>query len=230
MEQQPMLILLLEDDDTAARHVIDGLEGLGHGVAWTRSGIRALEMMLSAAYDLAVIDRMVPDLDGLSLVSRARAAGCATPVLMLTALGGVEDRVEGLNKGADDYLAKPYSFAELAARVHALSRRPAIINDQSVVRAGDIEMNFLRREVRRAGRPIELQPREFRLLEQLVRNADRVVTRTMLLEAVWKFDFDPRTSVVETLMSRLRAKLNEGFADDAIQTVRGSGYMIRNDG
>lgn len=228
MKQGRMMILLLEDDAAAARHVMSGMTEIGHDVRWVENGSTALDELLSTAFDVAIIDRMVPGLDGLSLVRQLRATGCSTPVLMLTALGGVEHRVEGLNEGADDYLAKPYTFSELCARVNALGRRPAIFQDNSILKAGAIEMNMLRREVRRDGRMIELQPREFRLLEQLVRNADRVVTRTMLLETVWKFDFDPRTSVVETLVSRLRAKLNEGFADDAVLTVRGAGYTIRS--
>lgn len=223
-----MRILLLEDDCQAAEHILVGMAALGHDVRWAQAGDDALALLLAEAFDVAIVDRMVPALDGLSVVRRIRAAGCATPVLMLTALGGLEDRVEGLEGGADDYLAKPYAFTELVARINALARRPR--PDASRLRAGGIEMNLLRREVRREGRKIDLQPREFRLLEQLLRNADRVVTKTMLLESVWDFDFDPRTSVVETQMSRLRAKLNEGFARDAIQTLRGTGYMIAADG
>lgn len=225
-----MKILLLEDDAEAARHIIDGMSGLGHDVHWFSAGGEAARELLVGKYDVAIIDRMVPGLDGLSLVRVVRAAGCETPVLMLTALGGLEDRVEGINEGADDYLAKPHAFSELSARVHALARRPAATLATKTLAVGAIEMNLLRREVTREGRPIDLQPREFLLLEQLLRHADRVVTKSMLLETVWNFDFDPRTSVVETLISRLRAKLNQGFASDAIQTVRGAGYMIRTHG
>lgn len=225
-----MKILLLEDDAAAAQHIIRGMTELGHEVRWLSSGSEAAHELLVDNCDVAIIDRMVPGLDGLSLVRVMRAAGCETPVLMLTALGGLEDRVEGINQGADDYLAKPYAFVELSARVHALARRPNATLATKTLAAGGIEMNLLRREVTREGRPIDLQPREFLLLEQLLRHADRVVTKSMLLERVWRFDFDPRTSVVETLVSRLRAKLNEGFANDAIQTVRGSGYMIRTHG
>lgn len=224
-----MDILLLEDDAQAAEHILRGMSELGHDVVWFAEGRGAATCLLSRPFDVAIVDRMVPGLDGLSLVREIREAGCDTAVLMLTALGGVEDRVEGLTGGADDYLTKPYAFSELAARVQALARRPSARIAESKLCAGGIELNLLRREARRNGRLIDLQPREFRLLEQLVRNADRVVTKTMLLERIWKFDFDPRTSVVETLVSRLRAKINGEGEDDAIQTVRGSGYMIRAD-
>lgn len=222
-----MNILLLEDDVAAAQHIIQGMTELGHDVRWVETGDAAAAALRARIFDVAIIDRMVPGLDGLAVVASARASGCETPVLMLTALGGLEDRVEGLDSGADDYLAKPYAFVELAARVHALARRPPATQNVSTLSVAGIDMNLLRREVRRDGRPVDLQPREFRLLEHLLRNADRVVTKTMLLESVWRFDFDPKTSVVETLVSRLRAKLNEGHAEDAIKTIRGSGYMIR---
>lgn len=222
-----MDILLLEDDAQAAEHILRGMSELGHDVVWFAEGKAAAACLLSRPFDVAIVDRMVPGLDGLSLVRDIREAGCDTAVIMLTALGGVEDRVEGLTGGADDYLTKPYAFSELAARVQALARRPGPRIAESKLSAGRIELNLLRREARRNGRLIDLQPREFRLLEQLVRNADRVVTKTMLLERIWKFDFDPRTSVVETVISRLRAKLNGEGEEDAIQTVRGSGYMIR---
>lgn len=224
-----MNVLLLEDDAAAAAHIERGLGELGHRVRWTANGLDAQAEITAQGFDVAIIDRMVPGLDGLSLVRRIRDGGAHLPVLMLTALGGVEDRVEGLNSGADDYLAKPFAFTELVARLNALARRPPATVEITTLAARDIEMNLLRRDVRRGGRTIALQPREFRLLEQLLRHADRVVTKTMLLESVWDFDFDPRTNVVETQMSRLRAKLNEGFADDAIQTVRSAGYMIRTD-
>jgi len=221
-------ILLLEDDRTAADHIRNGLGALGHDVLWFSDGADAYAGLDDTHCDLAIVDRMVPGLDGLSLVGRMRAEGRTTPVLMLTALGGVEDRVAGLDGGADDYLAKPFAFVELVARVNALIRRPTASADATVLRANDIELNLIRREATRGNRTIDLQQREFRLLEQLLRNVDRVVTKTMLLETVWNFDFDPRTNVVETQVSRLRTKLNEGFAHNAIQTVRGSGYMVRS--
>jgi len=221
-------VLLLEDDRTSADHIRSGLGRLGHDVLWFSNGADAYAGLDDASFDLAIVDRMVPGLDGLSLVRRMREEGRVTPVLMLTALGGVEDRVAGLDGGADDYLAKPFAFVELVARVNALARRPAATGDVAILRAQDIEMNLIRREVMRSGRKVDLQAREFRLLEHFLRHADRVVTKTMLLEAVWNFDFDPRTNVVETQVSRLRTKLNEGFAQDAIQTIRGAGYMVRS--
>ncbi len=223
-----MNILLLEDDREAAAHILKGLGELGHMVRWTGTGEGAYAEIYDRTFDVAILDRMVPGLDGLSLVRQLRAEGQSLPVLMLTALTGVEDRVEGLDGGADDYLAKPFAFVELAARLNALARRPQATADVTMLRAQDIEMNLLRREVTRGGRSIDLQPREFRLLEQLLRHSDRVVTKTMLLESVWDFDFDPRTNVVETQVSRLRTKLNVAFPVDAIQTVRGAGYMIRS--
>jgi two-component system OmpR family response regulator len=170
---------------------------------------------------------MLPGLDGLSLIKALRAAGNMTPALMLTALGGIADRVEGLEEGADDYLVKPFAFSELAARVHALGRRPTAQTEASLLAIGGIELDLHRRVVTRDGRRIVLQPREFALLAELMRNPHRVMTRTMLLERVWDFDFDPKTNIVETHLSRLRSKLNAGFADDAIETVRGAGYMVR---
>lgn len=222
-----MNVLLLEDDKGAAAHIQRGLSELGHLVHLATDGRDAYSDLCDRDFDVAVIDRMVPGMDGLSLVRRLRAEGRSTPVLMLTALSLVEDRVEGLEGGADDYLGKPFAFTELVARLNALGRRPQKTTDITHLQAQDIEMNLLRREVTRGGRVIDLQPREFRLLEQLLRHSDRIVTKTMLLETVWDFDFDPRTNVVETQVSRLRTKLNEGFEIDAIQTVRGSGYMIR---
>jgi two-component system OmpR family response regulator len=222
-----MNILLLEDDRTAAAHIMRGLGELGHLVRWSTNGDEAYAEIENRNFDVAVVDRMVPGTDGLSLVRRLRAEGKSLPVLMLTALGGVEDRVTGLDGGADDYLAKPFAFVELIARLNALGRRPQTSTEIVTLRAQDIEMNLLRREVTRGGRAIDLQQREFRLLEQLLRHSDRIVTKTMLLESVWDFDFDPRTNVVETQMSRLRSKLNEFSDTDAIQTIRGAGYMIR---
>jgi len=168
----------------------------------------------------------LPGLDGMTILRSLRGAGVTTPVLMLTALARVEDRVEGLEAGADDYLVKPFAFTELTARLNALARRPAAISAEAVLRAGDVELNRLKREVRRGGQRVDLQPREFALLEELMANAGRVVTRTMLLERVWDFHFDPRTNIVETHVSRLRSKLNAGFDCDPIQTVRGSGYLF----
>ncbi|MFN3702255.1 response regulator transcription factor [Thermomonas sp.] len=220
-------ILLAEDDNQTCQFVARGLREEGHTVLAVTNGEDALHLALGEMLDVIVLDRMLPGLDGLQVLQRLRAGAVATPVLLLTALGRIEDRVQGLNAGADDYLVKPFAFSELAARVQALARRRAPVTVATHLQAGGIEMDLLRREVRREGRPVALQPREFRLLEELLRNAGAVVTRTMLLERVWDFHFDPQTKIVETHMSRLRAKLNDGFAEDAIETVRGAGYRIR---
>ncbi|WP_135466046.1 winged helix-turn-helix domain-containing protein [Crenalkalicoccus roseus] len=225
-----MRILLVEDDAETARYVIRGLREAGHVVDHAADGTQGLFLATTGGHDVLVVDRMVPGLDGLSLVRALRAARVAAPVLFLTARAGVGDRVEGLEAGGDDYLVKPFAFAELLARINALARRPPPREEVTVLRAGDLEMDLIRRTVTRAGRRIELQPREFRLLEYLLRHAGQVVTRTMLLEGVWDFHFDPKTSVVETHISRLRAKVDKGFDRELIHTVRGAGYAIRADG
>ncbi|NML91261.1 response regulator transcription factor [Sphingobium sp. TB-6] len=221
-----MKILLVEDDLESSAYVARGLRELGHQVQCIPEGQQALGVIPAGGFDVLVLDRMLPGLDGLSLLRMVRAQGCQTPAMLLTAKSAIEDRVDGLEAGADDYLIKPFAFVELVARLNALGRRPPSCVTVTLLEAGGISMNLLRREVRRDHRVIDLQPREFNLLEQLLRNADRVVTRTMLLDRVWSFGFDPKTNIVETHMSRLRSKLNEGFPDDAIRTVRGSGYMI----
>ena len=177
-------------------------------------------------YDVLIVDRMLPGIDGISLVKTLRGAMNHTPVLFLTSLGGVDDRIEGLNSGGDDYLVKPFAFGELSARVAALARRPRTTLEEIVLRAGDLEMDLVRRKVTRAGQVIDLLPREFALLEHLLRRKGRVQTRTMLLEAVWDISFDPQTNVVETHISRLRAKIDKPFETELIRTVRGSGYRI----
>lgn len=222
-----MRILLAEDDIDTSTFVERGLGELGHNVLVAANGEDALHLALTEALDLVVLDRMMPVLDGLAVLKRMRAAGVAMPVLMLTALGRIEDRVDGLEAGADDYLVKPFAFSELAARVQALGRRSAPAAVATKMAASGIEMDLLSRCVRRDGKAVVLQPREFRLLEELMRHAGEFVTRTMLLERVWNFHFDPQTKIVETHMSRLRAKLNEGQTTDAIETVRGVGYRIR---
>jgi two-component system OmpR family response regulator len=219
-------VFLLEDDAETADFVARGLRERGHQVELSADGVTALQRLSSASFDVVVLDRMVPGIDGLSLLKALRAAGDNTPILMLTAMSQIHDRVAGLEEGADDYLVKPFAFSELAARVMALGRRPATAEPTAVLRIADVEMNLLRREVRRAGRVVELQPREFMLLEQLMRSPGRIVTRTMLLDRVWNFGFDPKTNIVESHMSRLRSKLNEGFTRSAIRTVRGAGYMM----
>jgi two-component system OmpR family response regulator len=221
-----MKILLIEDDAETATYVANGLKELGHVVDRAETGNEGLAMAAGEAYDVIILDRMLPGIDGLRIVKAVRAAGNKTPILLLTTMSGIDDRVEGLDAGGDDYLVKPFAFAELAARVNALARRPAIGEVQSVLRVGPLEMNLLKRSVTRQGKAIDLQPREFQLLEYLMRHADRVVTRTMLLEQVWGFHFDPQTNVVETHVSRLRAKIDKGFESELIRTVRGSGYTI----
>ena len=216
-----MKILLIEDDADTSRFVANGLRERGHVVDQSEDGRDGLFLASESGYDVMVIDRMLPRVDGLAIVKTVRAAGVKAPVLLLTTLGGVNDRVEGLEAGADDYLVKPFAFAELLARVNALARRPPITGEESLLRVADLEMDRLKRTVVRAGRRIELQQQEFKLLEYLMRNAGQVVTRTMLLENVWEFHFDPRTSVVETHISRLRAKVDRDFDRELIHTVRG---------
>jgi len=220
-------ILLIEDDAETATYVGRGLTELGHVVDHAASGRDGLFLAASEAYDVMIVDRMLPGLDGMSAVKTLRGAGVQTPVLFLTTMSGIGQRVEGFEAGGDDYLTKPFAFAELSARVHALGRRRPVAQVETVLRVGDLEMDLIGRKVRRAARMIELQPREFRLLEFLMRNADRVVTRTMLLENVWDFHFDPKTNIVETHVSRLRSKMDRGFGCELIETVRGSGYCLR---
>jgi two-component system OmpR family response regulator len=222
-------ILIAEDDRETAEFVERGLGELGHNVVRMENGIDALHLLSTEELDLAILDRMLPGLDGLAIVRRARAAEIAVPILMLTALGRIEDRVDGLEAGADDYLVKPFAFSELAARVNALARRKPLQAVATRLEHGGIVIDLLRREVTRDGVPVPLQPREMSLLEELLRNEGRVVTRTMLLERVWSYHFDPQTNIVETHVSRLRAKLNEGGKPDAIETVRRVGYRMRGD-
>lgn len=221
-----MRILIAEDDAETGRFVVQGLGQLGHTVTAVSNGADALHLALTEAFDLLILDRMMPKLDGLTIVRRMRAADITAPVLLLTALGKIEDRVEGLDAGADDYLVKPFAFGELAARVTALGRRPQSQMAVTKLSAGSIELNLLSREVRRDGKIVHLQPREFKLLEELLRHSGEFVTRMMLLERVWDFHFDPQTKIVETHISRLRSKLNEGNKPDPIETARGVGYRI----
>jgi len=224
-----MRILICEDDAETSGFVERGLTELGHAVTSAADGEQALHLGAAQGFDAIILDRMLPQIDGIEILQRWRAEGIKTPVLMLTALGGIVDRVGGLEAGADDYLVKPFAFAELAARLAALLRRPPISDNPTRLENGAISLDLLRREVRREGREIHLQPREFALLEQLVRHAGKVVTRTMFLESVWGFHFDPQTNIVESHLSRLRSKLNEGFAVDPIETLRGIGYRMRVD-
>jgi two-component system OmpR family response regulator len=223
-----MKILVIEDDKTTAAYIQKGMAELGHVIDIAETGRNGLFMAAGEPYDVMIIDRMLPGLDGLGIVKTIRAAGVRTPVLFLTALSGIDDRVDGFQAGGDDYLVKPFAFAELVARINALARRPPINDVQTVLRVADLEMDLLKRRVSRAGKEIDLQPREFRLLEFLMQNAGRLVTRTMLLEHVWEYHFDPRTNIVETHVSRLRSKVDREFDKELIETVRGSGYMIRD--
>ncbi len=224
-----MKVLLVEDDQETSAYVARGLREQGHVVDLAATGRDGLFLGTDGGHDVLIVDRMLPGLDGIGLVQALRGTGVRAPVLFLTALGGVGDRVRGLEAGGDDYLVKPFSFAELLARLNALNRRPPLSETPTVLRASDLEMDLLKRTVTRAGRRIELQPREFQLLEYLLRNADRVVTRTMLLEAVWDFHFDPKTNIVETHMSRLRGKLSQHGGAELIQTLRGAGYALRTE-
>lgn len=225
-----MKVLVVEDDAETAAYIVNGLSEHGHVVDYASNGREGLFLAGSGGYEVAIVDRMLPGLDGLSLVKTLRGGGIGTAVLFLTNLGGIDDRVEGLDAGGDDYLVKPFAFSELLARVNALGRRPAMGAVESVLRVADLEMDLIKRSVSRGGRTIDLQPREFKLLECLMRNAGKVVTRTMLLEKVWDFHFDPKTNIVETHMSRLRGKVDRGFACELIHTVRGAGYSIRAPG
>lgn len=221
-----MKILLIEDDREMAGYVVQGLSQEGHHLSVSHDGRDGLFRATGESFDLLIVDRMLPGLDGLNLVRTLRVGGIKTPVLFLTTLGGVGDRVGGLNAGGDDYLIKPFAFAELVARVAALGRRPHHVAAQTVLRTADLEMDLLGRTVRRGGASVQLQPREFRLLEYLMRHAGEVVTRTMLLESVWDFHFDPRTNIVETHISRLRSKIHRDDAPELIHTVRGAGYSL----
>jgi two-component system OmpR family response regulator len=222
-------VLVLEDEPDTAAYVKRGLSEAGHVVDVCTDGRDAFHLASDESYDVMIVDRMVPGMDGLKTVKSLRAAGVRTPVLFLTAVSGVGDRVEGLEAGGDDYLTKPFAFTELTARVNALARRPPISEVKTLLRAGDLELDLLKRTVTRAGRRIELKPQEFRLLEYLMLHAGQVVTRTMLLEHVWSFHFDPKSNIVESHMSRIRAKVDRGFGRDLIQTVRGAGYRIDAD-
>ncbi len=227
-----MRILLIEDDPETSRFIRKGLAEAGHVLDHAGDGKQGLLLALDAEHDVLVVDRMLPGLDGLSIVRSLRAAGRDTPVLVLSALGEVDDRVEGLRAGGDDYLVKPFALAELSARLEALVRRRSGGSDGGAAPVtrlivADLEMDLLARTVKRAGRGIELKPREFRLLEHLMRHTGQVLTRTMLLEAVWDYHFDPQTNVIDVHVSRLRRKIDRDLGPPLIHTVRGAGYVIR---
>ena len=223
-----MRVLVVEDDSQVAAYLVKGLKEQGHNVDHAADGKNGLFLATSEDYDAMIIDRMLPELDGLTIVKNVRAAGKTTPMLILSALGEVDARVEGLRAGGDDYLTKPFAFSELLARLDALIRRsrqtPAT---ETILRVADLELDQLTRTVKRGGNIIALQPREYRLLEYLMHNAGRVVTRTMLLEQLWDYHFDPQTNVIDVHISRLRGKVDKNFDQPLLQTVRGAGYMIR---
>ncbi len=222
-----MKILLVEDDEVTRNYVLSGLTRSGHQVDSTEDGVDGLAMALRGNYDALVLDRMLPGMSGLAVLKALRAAAVKTPVLFLTAVGGVDDRVEGLEAGADDYLVKPFAFSELAARLAAIGRRPATTTEQNHLVVHDLEMDLLRRLVTRDGQPINVMPKEFTLLEYLMRNKGRILSRTMLLEHVWDFHFDPQSTVVETHISRLRTKIDKPFDVPLIHTIKNAGYSIR---
>ena len=225
-----MRILVIEDDREAANYLVKALGEAGHIADQAHDGDSGFDLASSAQYDALVVDRMLPKRDGLSLIAELRANGNRVPVLILSALGQVDDRVTGLRAGGDDYLPKPYAFSELLARIEVLARRSAPQEAETVYRVDGLELDRLSRKVHRDGTAILLQPREFRLLEYLMKNAGTVVTRTMLLEKVWDYHFDPQTNVIDVHMSRLRAKIDKGFDRPLLHTVRGSGYVLRDDG
>ncbi|WP_035590626.1 MULTISPECIES: response regulator transcription factor [Hyphomonas] len=226
-----MKVLVIEDDTEMASFIEKVLLDAGHKVERASDGASGLAMARASEYDALIVDRMLPEKDGLTLLQEFRAAGGTTPALFLSALGDVQNKVQGLRAGAEDYLGKPFAPAELAARVEALGRRQTNAEPPvTVLKAGDLEMNLLTRKVTRAGKKIDLQPREFRLLEYLMRHAGQVVTRTMLLEKVWDYNFDPQTNVIDVHISRLRAKIDKEFAEPLLQTVRGAGYRLQSQG
>jgi two-component system OmpR family response regulator len=224
-----MRVLLIEDDRELADHVKERLAKLGHSVTHAIDGADGAERAIDGDFDVIILDRMLPEIDGIAALRKMRIGGVGAPVLMLTARGSIEDRVEGLEAGADDYLVKPFALAELAARVAALGRRARSPDHDGIVAIGSIRLDRVGRSVTRGAQAIVLHPREFQLLDTLMRHGGRTVTRAMLLKAIWRFDFDPETKIVESHMSRLRAKLDSGFATGAIETVRGEGYRIRGD-
>jgi two-component system OmpR family response regulator len=227
MREFQMRILVVEDDLKIASFVQKGLKSAGFAVDHAADGENGLHMALSEPYDAAIIDVMLPRLDGLSLIERLRREKINTPVIILSAKGSTDDRVKGLQTGSDDYLTKPFAFSELLARIQALIRRSSGLSEPTRLSVGDLSLNLVTREVIRGGNKIQLQPKEFSLLEYLMRNAERVVSKTMIMEHVWDYHFDPQTNVVEARMSRLRDKIDKGFKNKLIHTVRGVGYVLK---
>ncbi len=221
-----MRLLIVEDDEEASATMCRGLGEAGHQCVTAPDGAAGLRAAQKGGFDVLVVDRMMPRMDGVTMVEELRRDGDNTPVLFLSALGEIEDRVAGLKAGGDDYLVKPYALAELVARVEALARRRETGSVQTQLRVGELEMDLIGRTVHRAGKDIDLQPREFQLLEFLMRHAGQSVTRTMLLEKVWEYHFDPQTNVIDVHISRLRSKIDKGFAKPMLQTVRGAGYRL----
>ena len=223
-----MRLLIIEDDRDAADYIVRAFREVGHVADHAADGEEGLAMALDGDYNVLIVDRMLPKRDGLSVIGELRAKKIETPVLILSALGQVDDRVKGLRAGGDDYLPKPYSFSELLARVEVLARRRGGRNEETVYRVGDLELDRLSHRVTRGTEEVVLQPREFRLLEYLMKHAGQVVTRTMLLENVWDYHFDPQTNVIDVHISRLRSKIDKGFSQALLHTIRGAGYMIRD--
>ncbi len=223
-----MRLLIIEDDRDATDYIVRAFREVGHVADHAADGEEGLAMALHGDYDVLIVDRMLPKRDGLSVIGELRANKIETPVLILSALGQVDDRVKGLRAGGDDYLPKPYSFAELLARIEVLARRRGGRSEETVYRVGDLELDRLSHRVTRGGEDVVLQPREFRLLEYLMKHAGQVVTRTMLLENVWDYHFDPQTNVIDVHISRLRSKIDKGFSPPLLHTIRGAGYMIRD--
>jgi two-component system OmpR family response regulator len=223
-----MRLLIIEDDRDAAEYLVKAFREVGHVADLATDGEDGLALAQAAQYDVLIVDRMLPRRDGLSVIAALRGEGHDAPVLILSALGQVDDRVKGLRAGGDDYLAKPYAFAELLARVEVLSRRRGGRAEETMYKVGDLELDRLSHRVSRGGEEIVLQPREFRLLEYLMKHAGQVVTRTMLLENVWDYHFDPQTNVIDVHISRLRGKIDKGFTQPLLHTVRGAGYIVRD--
>jgi two-component system OmpR family response regulator len=226
---EAMHLLLIEDDLQAAEYLIKGLRESGYAVEHSADGRDGLAKATSQRYDVIIADRQLPFLDGLAIIGTLRERGDRTPVLILSALGTVDDRVQGLKVGGDDYLTKPFAFAELLARIEALNRRSSNAAELTRLKVGDLELDLLSRRVTRAGRAIELTAKEFQLLEYLMRRPGQVITRTMLLEGVWNLHFDPQTNIIDVHMSRLRNAIDRGFPKSLIHTVRGAGYVLRDD-
>jgi two-component system OmpR family response regulator len=227
-DRTTMRILVIEDDRDAADYLVKAFREVGHVTDASTDGEDGLALALDGQYDVLIVDRMLPKMDGLSVIGSLRDKGIETPALILSALGQVDDRVKGLRAGGDEYLTKPYSFSELLARVEVLARRRGSRNEETELRVGDLTLDRLSHEVRRGDDEISLQPREFRLLEYLMQHAGQVVTRTMLLENVWDYHFDPQTNVIDVHISRLRSKIDKGFSQPLLHTIRGAGYMIRD--